>query len=97
LRARLCVSEKAQAGDGLSVLQTRSLAHRLWYHRGRLRDGLHAAAQALGDVMDERGGSSHPGSASDLVECGPGSCSSEILDAETRTRDRCSYGESRSA
>ena len=89
LGARLCVSEKAQLWDALSVLQTRALAHRLWYHRGRLQDGLHAAAQAFGDVMDERGWSRHPGPAGALVEWRLGGCSSEIRNVETPTRHPC--------
>jgi hypothetical protein len=43
----------------------------------------HAAAQALGDGVDERGRPSHPGPAGDLVKWCLGRCASTILGGET--------------
>src|SRR5262245_23710777 len=70
----------------------------LWLtHRGRVQGGFHTAAAALGDVVDERGRTSHPGSAGDLVEWCLGCCPSEILGIETTPRHSSAAGQRYSA
>jgi hypothetical protein len=62
LDAQACASSpQAQSVDAVSVLQEAAFAHRQWDHRGGLQNGLHAATQALGDVVDDYWRPSHPG------------------------------------
>jgi hypothetical protein len=52
----LWVPHKADAMDVVSGLQTPTVPPRRWHHGGRLQDCFRAAAQTLGEVVDDRGG-----------------------------------------
>ena len=79
------------------VYRRQPLAHRLGHHGSRVQDCVHAAAQALGDGVDESGWPSHPGSAGDLVEWCLGRCASTILGVQTSACPSRVYGYRRSA
>src|SRR5262249_22945425 len=67
----------------LSQLQMPAASSRLWYYRGRLQGRLYAAAQTLGDVVDDCRGAGNFGPACASLEPCLGCSASAVLGLET--------------
>src|SRR5882724_9098199 len=62
-----------------------------------MQDGVHPTPQALGDVVDDRGGTGHPGPAGALAQWGLGDRPSAVLGVATDAHQPSGYSHRRSA
>lgn len=68
LQASLSLHQNAPAVDALSALPAPAVTSRVWQDGGRVQGRLDAAAQTLGNVVDDGGWASDRGPACDSVE-----------------------------
>src|SRR5262249_56557561 len=92
----MSVHQNAHAVEALPQLPAPEITPRVWHHGGRVQGRLYAAAQTLGDVVDDRGRASDPGPARAPVErclgCGP----SAVLGLETASSRMRRHGQGHS-
>ena len=68
LQSSLSLHQNAHAVDALSELPAPEVTSRVWHYGGRVQGRLYAAAQTLGNVVDDCGWASDLGPACDSVE-----------------------------